>query len=123
MAKGRDPQWVPDQTLYNDVRFRIGAFVVPPSIWLSKCGFRCQSDVVDQMKLPTTLAFAIATQIHVSHSPAIIRALISSATYRLESWGGAGSGFDTSTTVGKELTLLGDLAPLRRHAILSASCE
>jgi hypothetical protein len=24
MAKGRDPQWVPTQTRYNDARFRIG---------------------------------------------------------------------------------------------------
>src|SRR6202142_2818626 len=50
-----------------------GAFVVPHSIWLSKSGLRSQPDVVDQMKLPTALAFAIATQIHVSHSPAIIK--------------------------------------------------
>jgi hypothetical protein len=50
-----------------------GALVVPPSIWLSKRGLRCQPDVVDQMKLPTPLALAIATQVHVSHSPAIIR--------------------------------------------------
>ena len=49
------------------------AFVVPRSIWLNKGGLRSQPDVVDQMKLPTALAFAIATQIHVSHSPAIIK--------------------------------------------------
>jgi hypothetical protein len=71
-AQARDPQWGPTQTQYNDARFRNGAPVVPPSIWLSKRGLRCQPDVMGQMKLPTALAFAIAAQIHVSHCPAII---------------------------------------------------
>jgi hypothetical protein len=63
MAEGRDSQWVPTQTRYNDVQFRH---------LVSKCGLRCQPDVVDQMRLPTALAFAIAAEIHVSHSSAII---------------------------------------------------
>ena len=57
--------------------FASGAFVVPRPIWLSKGGLRSQPDVVDQMKLATALAFAIATQIHVSHSPAIIKWIVS----------------------------------------------
>jgi hypothetical protein len=64
---------VPGQTRDNGLRFRIGAFVVPPSLRLSKGGLRCEPDVVDQMELPTALAFAVAAQIHVSHSPVIIR--------------------------------------------------
>jgi hypothetical protein len=49
-----------------------GAFVFPRSVWLNKGGLRSRPDVVHQMKLPTALAFAIATQIHVSHSSEII---------------------------------------------------
>jgi hypothetical protein len=50
-----------------------GTLIVPPSIRPGKCGLRREPDVVDQMKLPTGLGFAIAAQIHVSHSPKIIR--------------------------------------------------
>ena len=50
-----------------------GTLIVPPSIRPGKCGLRRKPDVVDQMKLPTGLGFAIAAQIHVSHSPKIIR--------------------------------------------------
>ena len=52
-----------------------GALIVPPSVWLTKCGLRREPDVLDQMKRPTPFTFAIAAQIHVSHSPAIIRLL------------------------------------------------
>ena len=48
-----------------------GTLIVPPSVWLTKCGLRRESNVVDKMKLPTALGFAVAAQIHVSHSPEI----------------------------------------------------
>jgi hypothetical protein len=53
--------------------FATGTLIVPPSISPSKCPLRREADVVDEMKLPTALGFAIAAQIHVSHCPEIIR--------------------------------------------------
>jgi hypothetical protein len=47
--------------------------IIPPSLRLNKCCLRCEPDVVDQVKLPTALAFAVAAQIHVSHGPKIIK--------------------------------------------------
>jgi hypothetical protein len=48
MAKGRDPQSVPTQSRHNDERSPAsGALVIPQPISLSKCGLRCQPEVVD----------------------------------------------------------------------------
>ena len=50
-----------------------GTMIIPASLRLNKCCLRCEPDVVDQVKLPTALAFAVAAQIHVSHGPKIIK--------------------------------------------------
>lgn len=48
-----------------------GTLIVPPSVWYTKCGLRREPNVVDEMKLPAALGFAIGAQIHVSLSQEI----------------------------------------------------